>query len=90
MKLKNQFQSIEGGQNDIIGIDKFDIECKQLGIKLSEADLHTILNLFEEKKHFNDYNRIPSINYNLALQSIVPVLQKNGDKMAASTATSNP
>lgn len=77
--------NIDGGQSNIIGIDKFDIECKQLGIKLSETDLNTLLNLFEEKTHFNDYNHIPSINYNLALQSMVPVLQKNGDKMISST-----
>lgn len=72
--------SIDNQNTKVISIDKFDIECKQLGINLSGADLNTILNLYEEKERFNSYNQIPSINYNSALNAMVPVLQKNGDK----------
>lgn len=72
--------NIDNKNTKIIGIDKFDIECKELGINLSSDDLHTILNLYEDKKHYNHSYQIPSINYNSALKAIVPVLQKNSDK----------
>ena len=47
MKLRNNLMNIDLQNNKIVGIDKFDIECKQLGIHLSKNDLHTILNLYE-------------------------------------------
>ena len=48
--------NIDAKNNKIVGIDVFDIECKQLGIRLSETDLHTLLNLYEDRDHYNHYN----------------------------------
>ena len=46
-----------------IGIDKFQIESKLLGIQLSDDDIDTILMLFEIKENYNDQRSMPAINY---------------------------
>ena len=80
VKLRNNLMNIDNANNKIIGIDKFDIECKELGIRLSQDDLHTIINLYQENKAEGAGAQIPTINYNNALQALVPVIQKNTDK----------
>ena len=54
-----------------------------MGINLSHSDLETILQLYEEKEHYNEIIRLPAINYESALKVLVPVLRKNTDKSAA-------
>ena len=83
--------NIDIQRSKIIGIDKFDIECKELGINLSEKDLNTLLCLYEFKDddhHGQEVNLnqqdcgciMPLIKYDSALQAIVPVIYKNGDR----------
>lgn len=82
LKLRNNLMNIDSHNTEIIGIDKFDIECKELGINLSSTDLNTILNLYEDRARYNHQYQMPSINYTHALGALVPVLQKNSDKAA--------
>ena len=74
--------NLDDQSTKVVAADKFDIECKLLGISLSRDDLNTIIHLYEDKNRYDHYHKIPSINYDSALKSIVPVLQKNGDKQA--------
>ena len=68
-----------------IGIDKFQIESKLLGIHLSSDDIDTILSLFEIKENYNNLRNLPEINYEHTLKHIVPILSRNSDKAANNT-----
>lgn len=60
--------------------DKFELETHALGIALKPEEYRILLKLYEDRSQF-DFNRsMPSINYDHALRSIVPVLTKNGDR----------
>ena len=65
-----------------IGVDKFMIETRTLGIILSEKDIAILLTLYEDRDRFDKSKKIPSINYEQALKSIIPIITKNSDKIS--------
>lgn len=46
---------------------------------LKKDDIVKLVKLYESKENFNKIRNVPSINYEKAIKSIVPVLSKNAD-----------
>ena len=78
--LKNALMALDPGQTKTIAVDKFQIEAENVGIHLSQDDIGILLNFYEDKDAYNYARNVPAINYELALKSIVPLLQRNSDK----------